>query len=88
MISEIVPDDINCKFYSGMCYYFKKDFKSAIRNFNECISHSNNTFLNEAQFYKALSLNESGNKEEAKTLLKQIAAEGGFYSQKAMLLLN
>lgn len=88
MISEINPNDLNCRFYSGMCYYYKKDYKSAIYCFNDCISSSNNSFLNEAQYYKGVSLYESGNKEMAKGLFKQISAEGGFYSQKAILFLN
>lgn len=88
IISEINPNDLNCRFYSGMCYYYKKDFASAIAQFNECISSPNNTFLNEAQYYKALSLLESGNKSEAQKLFKEIAREGSFYSEKAKQLLN
>jgi hypothetical protein len=75
--------DVNCRFYSGMCYYYKKNYSEAIKNFDACIINVNNVFLPEAEYYKALSLYESGNKEEAVLLFKKIADEDGFYSGKA-----
>ncbi|MCE3259658.1 MAG: hypothetical protein K0S12_1299 [Bacteroidetes bacterium] len=83
IVQEINPDDINCRFYSGMCYYYKKNYTAAVKNLDYCIDHANNSFLNEAQYYKALSLYESGNKTEAYSLLRQIVDEGGFYAEKA-----
>lgn len=80
--------DINCKFYYGMCYYNKKNFLKAKGYFEDCISNPNNTFLQEALYYKALCLIETGNLEEAKILLKQIADDGEFYSQKALIALS
>jgi len=88
IILEINPNDINCLFYSGMCFYHKKNYEAAIKNFNACLNHTNNTFLPEAQYYKALSLYEMGNKEEAIVLLKEIAKENSFYSEKAKKLLD
>lgn len=88
MITDINPGDINCQFYSGMCYYYKKDYASAIKKMDFCIGASNNTFLNEAQYYKAMCLYEQGNKQEAFVLFKQIADEGGFYAAKAKQFLN
>ncbi|MCE3228145.1 MAG: hypothetical protein K0S32_2696 [Bacteroidetes bacterium] len=82
-VQSINPDDINCHFYSGMCYYYKKNYAGALKNLEACINNSNNTFLNEAQYYKAMSLYEQGNKIEAVELFKQIATEGGFYAEKA-----
>jgi hypothetical protein len=88
LIQEINPDDINCYFYSGMCYYYKKNYAGAIKNLEMCLGNSNNSFLNEAQYYKAMSLYEQGNKTEAIELFKQIVNEGGFYAEKAKLFLN
>jgi len=88
VIIEINPDDINSKFYSGMCYYYKKDFKNAINQFEDCINNPNNTFLNEATYYKALSRYNNGDKEEAIKLLREISEEGTFYSEKAKQFLK
>ena len=87
-VSAYTNVDINCKFYYGMCYYNKKNFSKALAYFEDCISNTNNTFLQEALYYKALCLIETGNAAEAKTLIKQIADDGEFYSQKAVIALS
>jgi hypothetical protein len=88
MIQEINPSDINCKFYSGMCYFYKKNYKKALTYFEDCINNSNNAFLNEALYYKACSLNYSGDTEKATVIFREIADEGSFYSEKAKQFLN
>jgi len=75
--------DLNCDFYLGMCYYYKKNYSQAAELFDRCIISFNNTFLQEALYYKALSLLESDKKEEAKELFRKIAEEGEFYAGKA-----
>lgn len=87
-VSAYTNLDINCKFYYGMCYFNKKNFSKALTYFEDCISNTNNTFLQEALYYQALCLIETGNTDEAKTLLKQIVDDGEFYSQKAALALS
>jgi hypothetical protein len=88
VISSYNDEDINCNFYLGMCYYYTKNYAKAMDYFNRCIENSNNTFLQEAMYYNALSLYESGNKEDALKKFKQIAEEGEFYSQKAKFFLK
>jgi tetratricopeptide (TPR) repeat protein len=75
--------DVNCRFYSGMCCYYKRNYSEAIKNFDACITDANNAFLPEAEYYKALSLYESGSTEKAVPLFRKIAEEEGFYSEKA-----
>ncbi len=75
--------DINCDFYLAMCYYYKKNYSQSTELFDRCINNSNNTFLQEATYYKALSFYESGKKEEAKELFRKIAGEKEFYAEKA-----
>jgi len=82
-VSAFSGNDINCRFYSGMCYYNKKNYTEAVRNFNACILNSNNVFLPEAEYYKALCLLKMGNKEEALIIFKKIVDDGEFYSEKA-----
>lgn len=83
VISSYNDEDINCNFYLGMCYYYKKDYKTAIDFFQRCIESSNNTFFQEAMYYSALSLYEKGEKGLAIEQFKLIANEGEFYSEKA-----
>lgn len=81
-------EDVNCSFYLGLCYYHKKNYAKAVALLDGCIVSLNNTFLQEALYYKALSLYESGDKAEALALFKQIAEEGEFYSEKAKTYLK
>lgn len=87
-ITELNPNDINYYFYSGMCYYYKQDYVTASKNLDYCITNANNTFYNEARFYKAMCLYQSGNLNEARILFKEIAGEKSFYSEKAKQFIN
>jgi hypothetical protein len=88
VISSYNDEDINCNFYLGMCYYYKKSYKTAIDFFQRCIESSNNTFFQEAMYYSALSLYEKGEKDLAIEQFKLIADEGEFYSDKAKVFLK
>lgn len=83
VVANYNDNDINCSFYLAMSYYYKHNYTKAISLFDVCIENLNNTFLQEAMFYKALSLYESGDKTEAITAFKTIAEEEGFYAEKA-----
>ena len=83
VISSYNSEDINCNFYLGMSYYQTKNYIKALDYFERCIENANNTFLQEALYYQAVCLNESGNTEKASKLFKSIAEEGEFYSEKA-----
>ena len=87
-ISTYNNEDLNCDFYSGMCYYYKKNYAKATEFFNKCIESANNSFLQEAMYYEALSIYESGDKEAAIAKFKLIADEGEFYSVKAKAFLK
>lgn len=76
-------EDVNCSFYLGMCLYERKNYVMAITHFETCLQSSNNAFAEEAKFYKALCLHESGNSEAANALFVQIKEAGGFYSGRA-----
>lgn len=82
-VASYNAEDINCDFYLGMSYYYKKNYEKAIPLLDKCTFSLNNTFLQEAAYYKAVCLYESGRKNEAGILFKQIAEEGEFYAGKA-----
>jgi len=83
LVAAYNTEDINCDFYMAMCYYYKANYTKAAELFDRCISNMNNTFLQEAMYYKAVSLFNAGNRPEALMLFKQIADEGEFYAAKA-----
>lgn len=87
-ITEYNKTDVNCDFYLGMCFYYKKSFSAAATYFDATIENPNNAFLQEAMYYKAVTLSELGNKKEASVLFKKIVEEGEFYSEKAKSLLD
>lgn len=88
LVSTYNDHDLNCSFYLAMSYYHKKNYNNAIDLFDECILNSNNTFLQEALYYKALSLYEANRHPEAKALFERIVQEGEFYSEKAKVYLR
>lgn len=88
VISTYNENDINCNFYLGMSYYYKKNYDKAGEYLERCIVDQNNAFLQEAMFYNALALYERGEKEKAITKFKDIADEGEFYSEKAKLYIK
>lgn len=87
-VSTYNKTDVNCDFYLGMCYYYKKNYQKAQAYFTACIENANNSFLQEAMYYKALALAEEGNKNEAQHLLRKIVEEKEFYSDKARVALE
>jgi len=82
-VAQFTGNDINCRFYFGMCYFYKRNYTSALKDFDACIYNLNNTFVQEAEYYKALCLFELGNKTEALNLFRKISGEEGFYAEKA-----
>lgn len=88
LIRTYTKNDLNCDFYAGMCWFQKKYFANAIPFFDVCIEADNNTFYQEALYYKALALKETGKREQALLLLQRVVNEQGFYAKKASELLQ
>lgn len=82
------PEDINALFYTGLCNYHLGYYNAAIQNFSSVISHKNNNFLLESDYYKALSLLGNEQYNEGKLLLNKISEEGHFYAKPATQLLE
>ncbi len=87
-VEQYNKNDINCNFYIGMCCYHRKHYAKAIERLDNCISNPNNAFLQEAMYYKALTLLELERRQEAVLLLTKIEEEGEFYARKAGVLLK
>lgn len=87
-ISEYSPNDVNCLFYKGMCYFQLKQYIDSYTYLKLAYEHPINVFREEAQFYMACSAYRGENKERGYVILKQIAEGKGFYSVKAQLTLQ
>ena len=77
------PNDINALFYSAMAFYQTGKYNSSIKNFNAVLNSSNSVFHPEAKWNLALVYIKTGEKQTAKQLLLDIAAEKGFYAKVA-----
>jgi len=82
------PQDVNALFYGGLCYYNLNKPERALLYFENLIHNSVNSFRQEGQFYKALSLIAMNKHGQGNGILLKIAEEEGFYSQQAQDLLN
>ncbi|HBX50334.1 MAG: hypothetical protein A2275_12310 [Bacteroidetes bacterium RIFOXYA12_FULL_35_11] len=83
VILKHFPEDLNAYFYGGLCLYNLQKFDRAIQFFNQAIENPVNSFYQEARWYKALSMIQKNENEDAKNLLKEIIDEEGFYASKA-----
>lgn len=77
------PDDINAKFYMAVCYSKLELYNKALPLLDDVLISPNNAFYQEAEWYKALTLLNTGNSFEAKELFQKILDEGGFYQLQA-----
>jgi hypothetical protein len=77
------PDDVNALFYSGLCCFNLGLYDKALVRFDRTLAQSSVVFAEEAQWYRALTLQRAGRKDEARSALQRIAASDGFYAAQA-----
>jgi hypothetical protein len=75
-------------FFTGLCFMEKNQFDKAIGSFQKVIAEKDNLFIEQAQWYIALSLLGSNNQKDAYQLLNQIVANNGYYRKNAKDLLK
>ncbi|MBA3899726.1 MAG: hypothetical protein H0X62_05865 [Bacteroidetes bacterium] len=83
VIQKHFPNDVNAWFYSGLAHYKLGSPTKAIGNFEKAEDYFINIFDEEAQWYRALSLEQAGEKEALSTLLEKIITRESFYAEKA-----
>jgi tetratricopeptide (TPR) repeat protein len=81
-------DDVNALFYSAVCLHKLNKPAEAIPYLNRVIASTNDAFLQEAYWYKAQCLVESGEIEVAQIVLESITRYDGFYREQAEKLLE
>ncbi|SFT72909.1 hypothetical protein SAMN05216474_1970 [Lishizhenia tianjinensis] len=87
-ILEYFPEDVNARFYGGLCYYNLNDGKAALDYFSKSFSPAYGNFKEEAEWLSYLTYVDLKQKKEANALLQQIAQQKGFYSERAQAILN
>ena len=75
-------------FYRGMALQELGNYKDAIGSYNQVIKANNNLFVEQAQWYSALCTLQADNRRKAYKQFKQIAENNGYYSQKAVAILQ
>lgn len=77
------PDDVNARFYAGLCCYNLGLFTRAKAFFLYTAHAPVDSFNEEALWYHALSVQHADGAGAADLLFERIAAEGGFYASRA-----
>ncbi|MDX1651876.1 MAG: tetratricopeptide repeat protein [Brumimicrobium sp.] len=88
IILETYPKDMNAHFYSGLCYYNLGSYEKAINHLEKSYDLKFGNFREEALWFKAKALLETGKKKEAESLLKKITEEKMFYATQAEEMLK
>ena len=86
LILEQYPNDQNALFYGGLTYHNLGKNDEAIAFFDKIINGDIFVFSEEALWYKVKALIKLKKNNEAKSILQEIIAHGGFYSKDAIAL--
>ena len=78
------PDDVNALFYAGLCAYNLSLYDRARSFLHRAATHPVDAFDEEATWYHALTLQRAGERQAAQEAFARIAADGGFYSERAL----
>jgi len=76
------PRDANAEFYLGYCYFELKNYQKAIAYFDLANTNAFDFFSEDAQWFKANSLENLGEYSKAQKLYLEIKEKGGYYSSK------
>jgi len=88
IILKHYPDDVNAHFYGGLCYYNLGKMDRAEAYFLFAERNGINAFDEEAKYYRAQVYMQDKEWDKAKTVLKQIINDEGFYATAAIKLLK
>lgn len=83
LLQKFNAKDDNVLFYNAMCFYYQGFYADALNGFELALQSKNNCFYMEAEYYKAMCLLQTNEKENAKSMLQKIEREEGFYASKA-----
>ena len=88
-VTSIAKDEaFVAEFYKGLSYQNLDDFNAAILEYSKVITHGNNMFIEEAEWYKSLCYLKLNNKLEAKQELVAVIDRKGHYEKDAKAILR
>ncbi len=85
---EKAPNNLMGKLYSGLSMMELGDFKGAIHKFDDIINHSDNLFVDQAEWYQSLCYLRTGKRSKAIEKFQEIADDNGVYKTKALKILK
>ncbi|MEM9022241.1 MAG: hypothetical protein AAGB22_00770 [Bacteroidota bacterium] len=91
LIHGTFPEDQNAFFYGGLAEYHLGNHANALASFDQVMQSNATIFRQEARWYQALTLldrQEGEDREAAKTILREIVKQGGFYQEQAQAKLD
>ena len=77
------PEHPMCNFYSGLCFQQLGEYDKAIQSFQDVIDERDNLFIEQAQWYKALSQLQVNDLKKAYQSFNLIVKNKGYYSKEA-----
>lgn len=80
---EANPDNVTARLYSGLSYMKLEMYNEAEDQFNYIIQHSDNIFIDQAEWNLGLSYLANHKTDQATVVLAKIAKENSAYSKKA-----
>jgi hypothetical protein len=88
VIAGQYKNDLNALFYGGLSNYNLGRFNFALLNFSTITELNDNPFYEDALWYKAKTEIKLGEINAAKYDLQELIIEGGFYAEKAIILMK
>ncbi|MEX1132715.1 MAG: hypothetical protein WEC15_05790 [Flavobacteriales bacterium] len=80
---EQYPEDVNALFYAGLCSHNLALYEHARTFLHRAATHPIDSFNEEAVWYHALTLERLGDTQAAQESFARIAADQGFYAERA-----
>lgn len=74
------PQDANAQFYIGYALFYQENYEKAIPYFEKSMTNGFDFFYEDAEWFKANSLENMGKLKEAQTIYRKIKNKGGYYS--------
>jgi tetratricopeptide (TPR) repeat protein len=83
---DLNPDDMETNLYSGISYLEIEKYSDADKSFNKIISHNDNLFIEQAEWYLGFCYLMTGNTEVARSHFDKIAQSKSSYKNKALVI--
>jgi tetratricopeptide (TPR) repeat protein len=87
-VLEVDGTNAAARFYTGASHQHLENFERAVSAYNQVISHKDNLFVEQAEWYMGLCLVQLGENDKAGLIFEAIISREGFYAENAASLLK